>query len=152
MSNSISMAEPVDKKRPVVLRLAELQKYPTLDDRYAATLPFKWKRFGCSCSNWAPKFKDCCGSTPPLWFSSLRAKCIKRTRERWAVSIPSEPYNFATCLQGRSRISKRMRLTGSMNIVVLLSAKIGQYLWRAPRHSDLSPLGDSSKNNKSAIR
>ncbi|KAM0804818.1 hypothetical protein BDR22DRAFT_817885 [Usnea florida] len=73
------MADLVIKKRPVVLRLAELQDYPTLDDRYAATLPFKGGAAKCDClSMWEPR-KCSCIPTP-----SVRAKCIKRTGERWA--------------------------------------------------------------------
>ena len=148
------MADPVIKKRPVVLRLAELQKYPTLNDRYAATLPFKYRSFNCyeSAAPWCRRFKDCSGSTPPLWFSNLRAKCIKRTGERWTVGAPSESYSFASCQQARIRRSKKVRLTGSMNIVVLLSTRIGRYLRQTPRHSDLSPLGDPSDYHKNAIR
>ena len=141
------MADPVVKKRPVILRLAELQNYPTLEDRYAATLPFKGGAANCGCLWDSSEFMNCCGITP----SSVRAKCIKRTAERWAVSILSKPYSSAFFPQTQCHQCKKKRLTVSMNIVVLLSAKIGRYFRQTPRHSQLSPLGDPSDDHGTAI-
>ena len=141
------MADPVIKKRPVILRLAELKRYPTLDDRYAATLPFKAGPANCGCF-WDLEICQSWCDSPP----SVVEKCIRRTGERWAVSPRSGPNNFVSCQQAQCCKCKKMRLTGNVNIVVLISTRFGRHLRQTPRHSDLSPLGDPPKNNRSAVR
>ncbi|KAF6223705.1 hypothetical protein HO133_000548 [Letharia lupina] len=71
-------------KRPVVLGLAGLQNNPTLTDGYAETLPFDDGAAGCECP-WEPAYWSvgCRGCAARISFSGMKAKCIKRTRERW---------------------------------------------------------------------
>lgn len=86
-------------KRPMVFTWAEIQKYPTLEARFAETLPFGFD---------SDRAKSCkCGLAwyPPelsVEVTKLKKKCIKRTGERWAVSSSSEPFYLA--FQGRSPI------------------------------------------------
>ena len=85
LSQTVTMTERslVKKPRPVVFSLAELERYPTLEDRYAITLPFRASTGRCYCDWYTDDCADC-----ELRYSEIKAKCIKRTGERWAVSKP----------------------------------------------------------------
>ena len=102
LSQTVTMTDRslVKKPRPVVFTLAELEGYPTLEDRYAITLPFRASS-GHYCSNWY--MVDC--TDCEVRYSEVKAKCIKRTGERWAVSTPSEPRLFALQQPGPSKVS-----------------------------------------------
>lgn len=96
LSHPVAMADQSLIERRVVLGLGELQNNPTLTDGYAEILPFEDGAAGCECP-WEPAhwFVGCRGCTARISFSGMKAKCIKRTRERWTVRIPSERYFFA---------------------------------------------------------
>lgn len=90
----LNMAGQSITKRPVVFTWAELQKYPTLEARYAETVPFR-DRPVHPCDDWCypPIHRKCnCQCNDCNRFMENLAKCIKRTGERWAVSIFSELY------------------------------------------------------------
>lgn len=142
-------------KRPVVLTLAELQKYPTLNHRFAATLPFNDSAVPCECP--APYDEsttargECQGCEPSISFFSNKAKCIKRTEERWAVSAPSEPHFLAFhylsfCLTSADCMFNKAPLTRINGIVVLLSTGTRRQTRRTTWHSRLSPLGNPSRD------
>ena len=88
----ISMTDQLIAKRPVVFTWAELQKYPTLEARYAETLPFNdLDRLGACYWHEDERKRHCkyC-----IDFFDKKAKLIKRTGKRWAVSISSELFFF----------------------------------------------------------
>ena len=90
------------RPRPVVFSLGELRRYPTLEKRYAITLPFEDPPYCCFCRSWVEP-RPCCKRW--LEYCKVKAKCIKRTGERWAVSDPSEPHFFACDQPGPDGIS-----------------------------------------------
>ena len=102
LSQTVTMTDRslVKKPRPVVFSLAELERYPTLEDRYAITLPFRDPAGHCYCNWYKYDCADC-----ELRYSEIKAKCIKRTGERWAVSTPSEPRLFALQQPGPSIVN-----------------------------------------------
>ena len=86
-------------KRAVVLRLAELERYPTLKARYEIMLPFPHILFGffqdnviCNCPKYRPngwQNFSCQGSCDLyISFVKRKAKAIEQTEKRWIVSIP----------------------------------------------------------------
>lgn len=86
-------------KRAVVLRLAELEKYPTLRARYEITLPFNnvknpsEKILVCNCPTTAYSSKfGCQGCERSIPFAKLKAKAVKQTEKRWIVSVPFESF------------------------------------------------------------
>ena len=87
------MAAP---KRAVVLRLAELERYPTTRARYEATLPFEVGGFNfqdsrCDCPHPRPDGRrnyNCQGTCDAsISFAKLMEKAIRQTEKRWVVSI-----------------------------------------------------------------
>lgn len=97
----LNMAGQSIVKRPVVFTWAYLQKYPTLEARYAETLPFCDRQLHpCDDSGdvWYCPFtySNCeCKCDSCVQRMKRLARCIKRTGERWAVSILSELYLWA---------------------------------------------------------
>ena len=96
-------------KRAVVLRLAELERYPTLKARYEITLPFNNVKDAfqddvrCNCpgydGGWEYKLA-CDGSCDDsISFAKRKAEAIKQTGKRWVVSIPF-PYVIERLLAG----------------------------------------------------
>lgn len=84
------MATLVPYKRPVVLSLAELERYPTTNDRYAITVPFNTAEdpfenpLKCSCPGDSWSKRGCPGCDLCSSFAKLKAKAIKQTEKRWA--------------------------------------------------------------------
>lgn len=76
LTHLVTMASQSIVKQPVALSLADLEKYPTLTDRYAATLPFRYKAIDCECFGkpdyW--EYESCWDLNPPTWFFALKAK------------------------------------------------------------------------------
>lgn len=146
----------VKKPRPVVFSLAELERYPTLQDRYAITLPFDdlYNRCRCPKSSYHPVCKLC---ERGVGYSVLEANCIKRTGERWAVSTFYEPYIFAFHQPSQSLWSlmigscgsNKTPLTVTNGKVVLRSTRSRRRMRRTTRHSWLSSLGDPSRDYES---
>lgn len=145
----IMTGKPV-AKRPIVFTWAHIQKYPTLEARYAETLPFKTHPVSCKCLGY-----KCILNTPESF--KREAECIKRTGERLAVGSSSSPL----CLpfQQLSPIedikAERLRvpralLTKSNDIVVLCGARYRRPTRRTAWYSRLSSLGDPSKDSSSS--
>lgn len=89
----LNMANRSIPKRPVVFTWAEIQKYPTLEARYTETLPFKHHHNWDTCWCGSSELCSCeCGCNSCVQRMEQLVKCIKRTGERWAVSIFSELY------------------------------------------------------------
>lgn len=71
---------------PVVLS-ADLQKDPTLDEKYAMTVPFSRDSARCECpqkTRWEEPL-GCKGCAPAKELSKLKAEAIKQTQKRWDV-------------------------------------------------------------------
>lgn len=114
-------------KRPVVLTLGDLERYPTLNDRYATTLPFNDSAAPCECNylsmKWFPVCQKCKPSVP---FFRNKAMCIKRTEERWEVSSPFrattlDPLSLDFCHTTIVCTPNKASLTEIYDIVVLTS-------------------------------
>lgn len=84
LSHTVAMAGQSIIKRPSIYTLSELERYPTLNDIYAATLPFSENTMLCKWPVWQNHYRGNARwlFTPPSWV----IKSIKRTQERWTVS------------------------------------------------------------------
>ena len=101
------MATSSSSKRPVVLSLGELERYPTVYDRYEMTLPFynkvlrPWDNpLQCSCrrtnNGWdSPRYSwglpnwfelKCEGCDTSISFAKVKAMAVRQTEKRWNVS------------------------------------------------------------------
>ena len=88
------MATSSSSKRPVVLSLGELERYPTVYDRYEMTLPFYTKirnpwdnPLQCSCPTIGNGCNARCASDGTCFaFAKVKAMAIRQTEKRWNVS------------------------------------------------------------------
>lgn len=89
------MATSISSKRPVVLSLGELQRYPTIRSRYEITVPFNVRDYTfqnplrCNCPAQRPDGMynfACQGCDVSFSFAKLKAKAVEQTEKRWVVS------------------------------------------------------------------